>query len=126
MAGLAVAFAATSIICMSAIDGQLICDSGAVAANSSYTLATGDEYGHHMPYPQAVRTSWSSIFAHTMVCVHVGAVLGYVISTPWTFLSKRIQDKLMLFRVGFVVGALAHSAWMVVKIIILLKYGNST
>ena len=123
---ISVAYLQTSIICMSATDGRLICDSDAVAANSSYTLATTDEYGRQIPCPQDVRVPWSSISAYTMVCFGVGAVIGYVISVPWTFLSNRIQDKLMLFRVGLVIGALAYSAWMVVKIIILLKYGNST
>ncbi len=115
---------------MSATDGPLIRDSDAVAANSSCTLATGEKYERQPPCEQDVRVSWSSIFACTMVCYGIGAVFGYVIAAPWTFLPEHIQGRIMPFRVGVVVGALAYSAWVVVtpliKIIILLKYGNST
>ena len=110
---------------MSATDGRLICDSDAVAANSSYTLATG-KINEHQRCAQDVGVAWRSIFAYMMVCFGIGAVIGYVISTPWTFLPQAIQDRHMLFRVGLMVGALAHSAWIIVKIIILLKYGSST
>lgn len=110
---------------MSATDGRLICDSDAVAANSSYTLATG-KINEHQRCAQDVGVAWGSIFAYMMVCFGIGAVIGYVISTPWTFLPQAIQDRHMLFRVGLMVGALAHSAWIIVKIIILLKYGSST
>ena len=110
---------------MSATDGRLICDSDAVAANSSYTLATG-KINEHQRCAQDVGVAWGSIFAYMMVCFGIGAVIGYVVSTPWTFLPQAIQDRHMLFRVGLMVGALAHSAWIIVKIIILLKYGSST
>ncbi len=110
---------------MSATDGRLICDSDAVAANSSYTLATG-KINEHQRCAQDVGVAWGSIFAYMMVCFGIGAVIGYVISTPWTFLPQAIQDRHMLFRVGLMVGTLAHSAWIIVKIIILLKYGSST
>jgi len=112
-------------MCMSATDGRLICDSDAVAANSSYTLATG-KINEHQRCAQDVGVAWGSIFAYMMVCFGIGAVIGYVISTPWTFLPQAIQDRHMLFRVGLMVGALAHSAWIIVKIIMLLKYGSST
>lgn len=110
---------------MSATDGRLICDSDAVAANSSYTLATG-KINEHQRCAQDVGVAWGSIFAYMMVCFGIGAVIGYVISTPWTFLPQAIQDRHMLFRVGLMVGALAHSAWIFVKIIMLLKYGSNT
>lgn len=111
---------------MSATDGQLGHNSDGVATNSSYTLATGKINECHPPCAQDVRVAWGSIFAYTMVCIGIGAVIGYVISTPWTFLPQAIQDRHMLFRVGRMVRALAHSAWIIVKIIMLLKHGSST
>jgi hypothetical protein len=77
---------------MSATDGRLICDSDAVAANSSYTLATG-KINEHQRCAQDVGVAWGSIFAYMMVCFGIGAVIGYVISTPWTFLPQAIQDR---------------------------------
>ena len=77
---------------MSATDGRLICDSDAVAANSSYTLATG-KINEHQRCAQDVGVAWGSIFAYMMVCFGLGAVIGYVISTPWTFLPQAIQDR---------------------------------
>ncbi len=78
------------------------------------------------PCAQDIGVACGSIFANVMVCFSIGAVIVYVISTPWTFLPQAIQDRHMLFRVGLMVGALAHSAWIIVKIIMLLKYGSNT
>ena len=63
---------------MSATDGRLICDSDAVAANSSYTLATG-KINEHQRCAQDVGVAWGSIFAYMMVCFGIGAVIAYVL-----------------------------------------------
>jgi len=120
---------------MSATDGRLICDSDAVAANSSYTLATGEKYESEPLCGQDIRVSRSSsvfdLVARTMVYCGIGVAFGYVMTTPWTFLPERIQARIMPFRIGFVAGTLAYSAWVVtslikIAVVVLLKQDNST
>lgn len=111
-----------SMVCMSATDGRLIGDSDAVTANSSYALATGGKYERQPPCGQDIGDSRSiSVFdtmAYTMVYCGIGVVFGYVMTTPWTFLSERSQARIMPFRIGVMVGALAYSAWVVVTSLI--------
>ncbi|KAL0049546.1 hypothetical protein WJX82_004628 [Trebouxia sp. C0006] len=90
MAGLTLAFAATSI--MSATDGRLICDSDAVAANSSYTLATG-KINEHQRCAQDVGVAWGSILAYMMVAALI------VIGQKYCEEARTLWDKVVLFDV---------------------------
>ncbi|DBA86631.1 TPA: hypothetical protein ACH3X1_005096 [Trebouxia sp. C0004] len=82
---------------LSPTDGR---DSDAVAANSSYMLATGEKFGSELSCGQDVRVTQSiSVFdsvARTMVYCGIGVAFGYV-PTPWTFLPERIQARIMPF-----------------------------